>query len=379
MAAFFVLCCWDIVDQHASAPIMAKQKTCGLYWASLKKSGTLPWPCRFAYAAHWLYANHSLGQSLGDLEQLGPGNSSSFRIEVAAHLQGLHVEEPCVADAYANELSHRPPTLPSSPWVNGALDVVLSFSKEPLAALNGTMHELLKIPSVHSRGPRFVVVSKRFFNADMLFQATNAHVVISQPNIGREGLAFLAYIYAFYNVLPRHVIFLQAVMNEPENVVGRLTAHFTDSTGMLGLAMIGTCEYEATPGFGARMPRLRELWGIFRQSLFPPRWIALLNGQFLVSGRRIRANPLAKYVFMYYYLTRNSSHFTVHDYLRIDVPVSWDGVGRQKVCDAPLSSYTLERAWSFMFNCWYPAGTGDNCMPPYHEYCFKDVQCLDPA
>lgn len=239
--------------------------------------------------------------------------NAKYKISIPINAHHLVVEEPCVPNAYEFEILYRPKELPTSPIHSGSLDIVLAVSKEPVSVINDTIQRLLNITSVQSRAPRIIIVSKRFVTADTLFAGTGAHICISQSNIGREGLSYLTYIYAFYQDLPRHILFLQSAPNKFGDVLKRLHTSFHGDTGMLGLAYIYECDCDSTHAMIGRMVRARELWGVFRQSFCPHSWTGMLNGQFLVSRSRIQANPLEKYTFLYYYLTRNASHWIQTD------------------------------------------------------------------
>ncbi len=96
------------------------------------------------------------------------------------------------------------------------LDIVLVHCNKDTTELASALQQVLELPAISTRVPCLHLYSKSCSPgaAAGLQQAFPwASHVSSQPNQGREGAAYLAYIIDNYYSLPRHVLFLQDDMH----------------------------------------------------------------------------------------------------------------------------------------------------------------------
>jgi hypothetical protein len=130
---------------------------------------------------------------------------------------------------------------------------------------------------------RTIVYNKnKQINSTYLKEVLKADIVISLPNLGREGATFLYHIIENYDKLAGHTIFSQAGVEGITNTgleewfSNRLEKQFNSSVGYMPLVAdrwFTTFDCGVRPG--ENMLRLPEFWGIIEQTACPP------GGQFV--------------------------------------------------------------------------------------------------
>ncbi|GFR42879.1 hypothetical protein Agub_g3871 [Astrephomene gubernaculifera] len=232
------------------------------------------------------------------------------------------------------------------------LDIVIAYSVEKTTDVQSTVDFLLSVPQLKSASPCVVIGSKIQSASVVLDTIRGADVVFELGIAGREWAVYLTYLVSYYDHLPQHVLFVHGRLNLPTEVLAARFALFGPHTGLLGLVHNGKCKC-----IGCALPapvfRLRELWSIFRRSFCPQTYLAFFNGHYIVSRARIRANPVELYTVLYRYVMHHPRHFLSADSHEQAAagPFNIDFVEHLDTCEDRLGGHIVERAWSFVFNC----------------------------
>ena len=164
------------------------------------------------------------------------------------------------------------------------------------------------------------------------------------PNVNREAHAYLAYLRDHIRASSDFVWFTQAAPNgaKPHSLYlwSRLR-HLSHRTGMLALCGVGATACDNwTDGV-----RILELFALTQRRFCTDadRWSVFFNGEFIVSRKRIRAQPAWLYDALW-----NASN-TEDAYRRLDV---------RAAATSRLANYTfafiMERGWNLVFGCLVP-------------------------
>lgn len=165
------------------------------------------------------------------------------------------------------------------------VDIVLSYFKEDLNLVKSKLERLQSHPFIANRG--CVHFYTKLSLADDEASRLNATVVVKTHNMGRESGVYLHYILANYNNLPKHVLFLQADVEEIDNVLAVLN-RATEQTGFLGLGVWVTCTCDNCNMIPGKLVRIREIWAMVTGTFCLRDFQASIRGQMLVSRERIR-------------------------------------------------------------------------------------------
>ncbi|KAJ3191575.1 hypothetical protein HK101_007589 [Irineochytrium annulatum] len=228
-----------------------------------------------------------------------------------------------------------------------SLDLVISHYAEDLPRLNATLSAIHASPAfarmnltsqtstlIYTKGPDDGV-------QEAIESAIPSAVVRTLPNLGREGGTYLRHIVDNYDTLADWTLFTQAEPVYFSSFLERIEKNMESRTGFLALKFFDRCGCDGC--FAPSLGRAKEVWAITRGTLCPTKgFAATLNGQFLVSAKRIRENPKRVYQYLLDVITADSGHF-VHE-LRAD----WlPDAGPSN----PLFGHIIERSWAVIFDC----------------------------
>ena len=165
-------------------------------------------------------------------------------------------------------------------------------------------------------------------------------------NEGREGDVYLEFIINHYYSLPDHVLFSQACP-EVKDFETRLV-QWSNTTHMfnLGGAEWGTCD--GTDYYP--MHRLHDVYVLTHASLCPTqKFLSFMQGQFVVSRKRITRNSVEVYHLLQDTLHDNATNEDIYDIKDEDIRNS--KLANHENHNANYFSYVLERAWVIIFDC----------------------------
>ncbi|KAJ3143798.1 hypothetical protein HK101_003069 [Irineochytrium annulatum] len=241
------------------------------------------------------------------------------------------------------------------------LDVVMAYFNEEAQGVADVIAELRRTPEVLARHPKFIIYNKGEVSAKELKKLTGADDVIQLANFGREGATYLHHIMKHYNSgLARWTLFSQAEPMPADALLEKVKG-LTEKTGFLTLKFFEVCQCEECYG---SFPRVSELYSLVSGKLCPNTgYAASMNGQFVVSAKRIHSVPLEKYEYLQSVLNSEMDHF-------IHMDDHWLGDTKSN----PFFGHILERSWSFIFNCSDIKMVGD-C--PLHGDSLTTCQCED--
>lgn len=107
-----------------------------------------------------------------------------------------------------------------------------------MSSVRSKLERLQNHPFVTNKACVHVDTKSSSSNSLSLIDAAglNETTIIKTRNMGRESSSYLQYILSNYHNLPRHVVFLQADVEDIDNVLDKLN-QATEQTGFLGLGI----------------------------------------------------------------------------------------------------------------------------------------------
>ncbi|KAJ3169711.1 hypothetical protein HK101_011444 [Irineochytrium annulatum] len=259
----------------------------------------------------------------------------------------------------------------TKPSGHRTLDLVVSHYNEDVSLLTQTLTYIINSPAIARldlASHTTTHIYTKSATVDPLLHVLASGTAVTRirqlPNLGREGATYLTHILDNYDALADWTLFTQAEPVFFNLLLQILDKNLESGTGFLALKFFDQCQCDGC--FQYNLERIREVWAITRGELCPPEgFAATLNGQFLVSRKRIRQHPRRIYQYLLDVITSDEQHFVhnvepVNDWM-VDSPSN------------PLFGHVIERSWAMIFKCsdlsvWRSCmwnGTGDNC------------QCLD--
>ena len=226
-----------------------------------------------------------------------------------------------------------------------------------------------EIPSIRRMKPRWIRYDKENHSTAMYPNPPRStpdfDKVIYLPNVGREGHTYLYHIVHNYVSLARHTIFCQAEPHGIDRVNARLETLFGNQTGFLSLSEDAMCACSGEC-FG-EFKKIGEFYAMARKHPCPGEFFAAMRGCFVVSRKRIVANPFTFYKYLLQLMEASIVHpvHALEDY-PVFFPPSTES--------APALGHLLERSWAFIFHC--DGGVGHNVDGCIRGKC-KGPQCLD--
>lgn len=233
---------------------------------------------------------------------------------------------------------------------------MLSHYKEDLTSVRSKLERLQNHPFVANRACVHVYTKSSSSYSLSLIDAAglNETVVVKTRNMGRESSSYLQYILANYHNLPRHVAFLQADVEDIDNVLDKLNLA-TEQTGFLGLGIWGKCNCDNCNLIPGKLVRIREIWALATGTFCLRDFQANFRGQMLVSRERVQRHPPKLYLKLLRSLHAMPGHALHGDLQYIDESdFTRDirrAVGIQGALDS-LFGHVLERMWSVVFDCY---------------------------
>ena len=246
------------------------------------------------------------------------------------------------------------------------IDIVLSHYKEDLGRMRSKLERLQNHPFVASRACVHVYTKSTSSNSLSLIDAAglNETVILKTRNMGRESSSYLQYILSNYHNLPRHVVFLQADVEDVDNVLDKLS-QATERTGFLGLGTWVHCTCDNCNFLPGKLVRIREVWALVTGKLCLRDFQANLRGQMLVSRERVQKHPPKLYLMLLRSLYAMPGHALHGDLKDIDESdFSRDlrrAVGIQGAHDS-LFGHVMERMWSILFDCYGVEAHSNGCL-----------------
>ncbi|CAF0916426.1 unnamed protein product [Adineta ricciae] len=234
---------------------------------------------------------------------------------------------------------------------NNGFHVVLSYYAEDLNLVAQFIRFIRNLQSIRRLNVSIIIYNKNSNISSIYLQKMlKVDVVHQLPNVGREGGTYLYHIINNYDTLADHTLFSQAgadgvSIKEVESwLVNRLEKQFTTAVGYMPLVSARWMEvYDCGRNIYNNMVRLAELWALITQTLCPPdKQTVAYRGQFLVSNKRIRRQPLRIYMYLNELITADSTHW-IHTDRRS--PVS------KSIPSNPFFGHIVERLWTVLFNC----------------------------
>lgn len=251
------------------------------------------------------------------------------------------------------------------------LDIVISSYNEKEINVTASITRVLSYPNVARAKPCIYLYDKGPRDYLSLTAIPHLYQIIKEVNVGREGQSMLKYIIHHYHQLPLRVLFMQAIPNWEEVFWGRLP-YLGTNTGFLPLGQLAPNPCDGW--FTGHLVRLRELWALFREELCEGPFMGAHNGQLVVSSKRILKHSQQKYILVLSYLFAPKDHH-IHKDLEAEPKAQWV---KEYDNNNPLLLHTLERAWSFMWDCKEVAMFNGCCNPGYLvPGCNYNCQCLD--
>jgi hypothetical protein len=254
-----------------------------------------------------------------------------------------HAQEALPASAPGSEAS-----LPS-------LDLVLSHYDEPLPNVTAFVaraaaslpHARLARVFLYSHAPAGTI-SRDAIPADwILFHSENA---------GRESHNYLTFLTHHAGNTSDLVWFSHALLDHymVDKVWPRLSL-ITRQTGMLGLSIIEKCDCDgrAYPKLGTLLREVHAMAlgqfcgaggtpsapGVAKGA--PHAWTCFFNGEFVVSKRRIEAQPHRLYTYLRDALRAPPNHWLHMAYEE----------GKVSTVSNPTMGFVMERSWNLLFKC----------------------------
>jgi hypothetical protein len=272
--------------------------------------------------------------------------------------------------------------------ISDKMDIVVNHFREDLGAVRKAMEDVMQHPKLVPLQPCLHVFTKGP-DPGAVRAALPEAVVVWQPNVGREGAAWLAYIVANYNRLPRHVMFLQS---NPEymDVNRKRLDVLSSKTGFICLGEWRGCRCDGIDcGVHGPFVRIREIFSWARNELCFEDVRTCLRGQFVVSAKRIQQQPISFYQRLLEALTAPKDHPIHKDWDYFDERTKSDFVGQgyynpSDPSNASIFSHVIERMWATIFGCYKIQEPTMECSCPDPTSCPKApqevmsaCQCMD--
>jgi hypothetical protein len=234
------------------------------------------------------------------------------------------------------------------------MDIVLSHHTENLTSVRSKLERLQNHPFVAKRACVHVYTkSSDNYLSQIDAAGLNEIVVVKTRNMGRESSSYLQYILSNYHNLPRHVAFLQADIEDIDNVLNQLN-HAIEQTGFLGLGIWGKCDCDTCNMIPGKLVRIREVWALATGTFCLRDFQASFRGQMLVSRERVQRHPPKLYLKLLQSLHAMPGHALHGDLQYIGESDVARGIRRavhvQGAHDS-LFGHVLERMWSVIFDC----------------------------
>jgi hypothetical protein len=210
------------------------------------------------------------------------------------------------------------------------------------------------LPNIAPLQPCVIVYTKNPLPLQVAEQLPYA-TVQWQQNIGREATAYLDYFIRHYHDCAEQVLMVHGGFESNEAILDKLSAVQLQTGFMCLHIWTGmACDGNEYWGLGEDTElhdmwgdvRLREIWAMVRHAFCFDKFAACLRGEFLVSAKRIRQNPLKLYRNLFDAFLLPESHVVYRDIELLKSENKWESSPAD-----PLLGHTLERAWAFMFDC----------------------------
>jgi len=291
-----------------------------------------------------------------------------FRCHVGIFASMIHLC--CFGSTLLLAAALSPPSYPDDQHEDACLraerpmDIVLSHHQENLTSVRSKLERLQNHPFVAKRACVHVY-TKSSGNSLSLIDAAklNETVVVKTRNMGRESSSYLQYILSNYHNLPRHVAFLQADVEDIDNVLDKLN-HATEQTGFLGLGIWGKCNCDNCNLIPGKLVRIREIWALATGTFCLRDFQASFRGQMLVSRERVQRHPPKLYLELLRSLYAMPGHAIHGDLRYLDESDFARDIRRavhiQGAHDS-LFGHVLERMWSVIFDC-HGVGAPNGCL-----------------
>jgi hypothetical protein len=248
-----------------------------------------------------------------------------------------------------------PASEPASEASLPSLDLVLSHYDEPLANVTAFVaraaaslpHARLARVFLYSHAPAGTISPESIPQDWILFHSENA---------GRESHNYLTFLTHHAGNTSDLVWFSHALLDHymTDKVWPRLSL-ITRRTGMLGLSIIERCDCDggAYPKLGTLLREVHAMAlgqfcgaggtpsapGVAKGA--PHAWTCFFNGEFVVSKRRIAAQPHRLYTYLRDALRAPPSHWLHMAYEE----------GRVSTVSNPTMGFVMERSWNLLFKC----------------------------
>jgi hypothetical protein len=258
--------------------------------------------------------------------------------------------------AAAAAAAHRPATV----------DLVLShFGEAPSRALEFVSHVRGNL-TCSSVARVFLYTHNRSLGREVF---PEDWIVTRFDNVGRESYAYLSWLVEHagpsrVHLVADHVWFSQAApeldgWNERVGMMRRASALLTPETGMLalGLTEIARCE-DGGSFTGAPWPHMRELYAMATRRLCESWWPTFLNGEFVVSRKRVLHQPASLWRYLRELLEAPPAHFIHREGQREGGPRVYDSTAADFIF-----GHMLERLWNPLFVCLDPPAPMRCCSP----------------
>ncbi|GAA6032291.1 hypothetical protein JCM8097_008101 [Rhodosporidiobolus ruineniae] len=318
------------------------------------------------------------------------------------------VTHPTATASVSAACAYLPPAVrstvcPASGPTSRTVDLVVSYFDEDLQRTRKELEDIRATAFVKQRSSRVVIYNKgprgeKEIRRELALR--RADEVVPLPNLGREGATYLKHILLHYNstmaalshaeyppavnptlvsalahlrttTLADHTYFLQPHLAWEWVAKPRLQIIEPDS-GFAHLAPLirGDCGRDTRVDIN--FPIVKEIYNIFMGEICPPTGqLMAWSGQFVVSKRRILANPYKRYKALDDLMEAPEGHW-VHDI--------W-GPNESGGPSNPAIGHSVERAWPVIFGCSDPR-LADECTDeeskgPTIVAVKEKCQCLD--
>jgi hypothetical protein len=239
-----------------------------------------------------------------------------------------------------------------------ALDILVNHYEEDLPEMRDKLAHILLHPSIAKLAPCVVVYTKASADPGQVAAVLPYASVRWLPNVGREGHSWTHHFASMYDNLADHTMTLQGSVECDDVVTTKLEA-LTSATGFLCICGFSSANCTGTTaegqGYMQQDYRLTQLWALTQQDFCFGTFNICYRGQFIVSARRVRHHPASLYHRLHTLLGVPGDHEVHQDASFLREPTDMAAVVGGGP-NAPLLGHTLERAWSFMFNCHHPLG-----------------------
>ncbi|GAA5857864.1 hypothetical protein JCM8547_006010 [Rhodosporidiobolus lusitaniae] len=312
------------------------------------------------------------------------------------------ITTPATTSSLSSACTYLPPSLrstvcpTSSSPKSRTVDLVVSYYDEDLARTKQHINHIrLETEFVKPRSSRVVVYNKGPRSEKQIREGLmlkRADEVVELPNLGREGATYLKHIMLHYNstlsalspsyrpesspslasataqlrtkTLADHTYFLQPHLAWDFVALPRLELIGPD-TGFAHLGPYIQSKCGRDENVNIDFPVAKEIFSMFAQQVCPPTGQTMAwSGQFVVSKRRILANPYARYAAVDEIIEAPKGHW-VHD--------MW-GPNESGGPSNPAVGHSIERAWPSIFACW-DRRLADECTNDVADK--EKCQCLD--